>query len=52
MAKLEKFLTDPDATRLLGLSIHQLWYIRAKGDVPYGKLGARIVYTESALGKW
>ncbi len=46
---LDKFITELDATRLLGLSVHQLRRLRAKGEVPHAKFGTRIVYTESSL---
>ncbi len=52
MTPPEKFITELDAAQILGLSVHQLRRLRAKGEVPHAKLGTHIVYLESALRRW
>ena len=52
MTPAEKFITELDAARLLGLSVHQLRRARTKGEVPHAKLNGRVVYLESALERF
>lgn len=48
----DEVLTVHEASHFLKLSIPTLHRLKAKGKVPFKKIGARVVYQKSELTKW
>jgi len=49
---MEKLLNERQAAELLGISSRHLFALRKRGEVPFIKLGGRVLYSPSALQRW
>ncbi len=45
-------LSERDAARALGISPRTLWELRTRGEVPYRRIGRRVLYSVDALRAW
>ncbi len=49
---MEKLLSERQAAALLGISTRHLFGLRKRGEVPYVRLGGRVLYSPEALQRW
>jgi excisionase family DNA binding protein len=49
---MEKLLNERQAAELLGISSRHLHTLRRRGEVPFLKLGGRVLYSPLALQRW
>ena len=49
---MERLLKEREAAALLGISDRHLFSLRKRGEVPYIRLGGRVLYSPEALQKW
>jgi len=47
-----KLLTRPETAKFLRISLRKLDQLAAEGDIPYAKIGGRVVYREEDLLKY
>lgn len=52
LTETDEVLTVHEASHFLKISIPTLHRLKAKGKVPFKKIGARVVYQRSELTKW
>lgn len=45
-------LSRSDAAKLLSISARKLWSMTVGGEVPYARIGRRVVYPKAALERW
>ncbi|HOM19089.1 MAG TPA: helix-turn-helix domain-containing protein [Thermoguttaceae bacterium] len=49
---MERLLNERQAAELLGISARHLHTLRKRGEVPYIRLGGRVLYAPEALQRW
>lgn len=49
---VESILNVEEAAKLLRMSVPTIWRLKASGEIPYRKIGSRVVFMRDELISW